>query len=53
MMDNSFHYIRNYILCVRGLLKRNNIDDRTYPELFKNLNIEAERLLEDLKNLKE
>ncbi len=51
-MNELFHYVKNYLLCMRGLLKKSKIDEKNYPELFKNLNIEAEKLLENLNNLK-
>lgn len=50
-MSDILHYVRNYIVCLRGLLKENKITDKEYKLLFDELNDLSEKLVDNIKPL--
>jgi hypothetical protein len=51
MNREVFHYVRNYIVCVEGLLRMYGINIKNNPELFRKISCEEEKMINGLRQI--
>jgi hypothetical protein len=51
MNSEILHYVRNYIVCVEGLLRKEGITLKTNPELFNGIKCEEEKMINGLRQI--